>query len=372
MMDFSALSAPTGHTVDAADAASRRLAQMVMRRAEIRLAEGGDDRPMGRDAPDRRPAPDDVPLPSWRTEVSALLYMLRNGADVPASRIRGQAAVADLLLQPRVQDAEFDEPVCGLFVCDRLLAQEIRGVRCDGERIVLHSSTGDELAVDVRPPAALALSSNDWYAWCAPETDHHAPSAYDELRLRQAETALAATGAYGRWVQAVVRHVTPLDGLADGQGTRSGSDPLRFGGIGVTLASDPAEVFDLLVHEASHQYVHLVGWFGPLVHPNLGEFPSPLRGIPRPLDKILLAYHACGNILLSLEAAVEAGVVDPTAHRAKKTRYTGALREMDRWLAPEGRLTALGDQLHAPLRRRLVEAGVHDARSGAGVSLEDA
>lgn len=122
MMDLSALSAPTDDTVSAADAASRRLAQMILRRSEMRLAEGGDDRPISRGAAVGRLAPDDVPLSSWRTEVSALLYMLRNGGDVPASRIRGQAAVTDLLLHPRAKEVELDEPFAAcssVIACSR-------------------------------------------------------------------------------------------------------------------------------------------------------------------------------------------------------------------------------------------------------------
>jgi HEXXH motif-containing protein len=92
----------------------------------------------------------------------------------------------------------------------------------------------------------------------------------------------------------VVRYLTPV--ASEDRVFNSGSE--RFS-PGVVCMSDHCftwPVAEMLVHEASHQYMNLVTLADPLVNGERMYF-SPFRQKDRPLFFILAAYHSFGNVL---------------------------------------------------------------------------
>jgi HEXXH motif-containing protein len=67
-------------------------------------------------------------------------------------------------------------------------------------------------------------------------------------------------------------------------------------------------VADALVHEASHQYANLVSLAFPLSNGTDSKlYYSALARRERPIDRVLFAFHAAGNIALFYADALKGG-----------------------------------------------------------------
>lgn len=84
------------------------------------------------------------------------------------------------------------------------------------------------------------------------------------------------------------------------QGSISGSLFELHGHIFMSHSDCLITTFTVLIHEASHQYFHLLMMKSPLVVKDAPHFYSSLKGIKRPLIKVLLGYHAFANICIAL------------------------------------------------------------------------
>jgi HEXXH motif-containing protein len=86
----------------------------------------------------------------------------------------------------------------------------------------------------------------------------------------------------------------------------SGSQGAWPGQVYLTGNLGPAKTAEMLIHEASHQYFAALQWICLLVQPGTDEhFYSPVVGRPRPVPKLLLAYHAFANVLLYMQRIAE-------------------------------------------------------------------
>lgn len=115
---------------------------------------------------------------------------------------------------------------------------------------------------------------------------------------------------YDAWVQDVVRHIALLETSVSGM-VHSGSYHYRDGLIHASSRSSLMSLAEVLVHEASHQYFYLLSRLGQVddgTDKNL--YYSPLAATERSLDRILLAYHACGNIVLLYRLCQQNGAPD--------------------------------------------------------------
>ena len=159
----------------------------------------------------------------------------------------------------------------------------------------------------------------------------HAKSEYDDqsvnitgseqlsIALRNLENV--SPEAY-RWVSSVIREVIPLRAHSGNAG--STSSPWDCGTVALTMTgvANPVLFGEMLVHEASHQHFFLAKQLGPI---DDGSddclYFSPLVGLDRPLEKMLLAYHAVVNMLLFYRSV--RGRVDRPQARfiAKRTDY---------------------------------------------------
>jgi HEXXH motif-containing protein len=144
---------------------------------------------------------------------------------------------------------------------------------------------------------------------------------------------------YLTWVGDVVHGIIPTLPPAGGYG--SGSDS---GLRGIIHASFPVSAMALaegLVHEACHQYFHfaqLDTLFGNGQDPEL--YLNPYTQRDRPIDRILLAYHAFANVALLFRAFAEGGVAgaerDLAYHLKTGEGFSDALQR-SRGLTPDGR-----------------------------------
>jgi HEXXH motif-containing protein len=93
--------------------------------------------------------------------------------------------------------------------------------------------------------------------------------------------------------------------------------------INAGLRRTPAQLIDLLVHEASHLILLGVAAGAPLSRNDPRSlYASPLRVDPRPIDGILHAAYVCTRVHLVLTRALAANSLDADARRDLEDRRT--------------------------------------------------
>ena len=100
------------------------------------------------------------------------------------------------------------------------------------------------------------------------------------------------------WVLSVVREIIPIKSIKGSVG--SSSCTWDCGAIALTVSDleSPLLLLEMLVHEASHQHFFLAKLLGNMDDgTDTREYLSPMMGMNRPIEKILLAYHAVINML---------------------------------------------------------------------------
>jgi HEXXH motif-containing protein len=71
---------------------------------------------------------------------------------------------------------------------------------------------------------------------------------------------------------------------------------------------DPLLLGEMLVHEASHQYYFIATRHGPVVDPgDEQQFYSPFASRFRPLERIVLGFHAFANVYLYYSTMLKSG-----------------------------------------------------------------
>lgn len=153
------------------------------------------------------------------------------------------------------------------------------------------------------------------------------------------------------WVAEVVHDVLVQRPLANRILSASNSD--APGMISVSVAP-PLAVAEMLVHEASHQWLHLVMRVGPLVDPGEDRlYYSPAKGTMRPLLGVLAAWHALGNMDQLFRQVAESGHDDGGYLAAAVPKVRAQLEGLRPSLEDNPALTPLGRALYLPLREAL-------------------
>lgn len=162
---------------------------------------------------------------------------------------------------------------------------------------------------------------------------------------------------YEEWVGKVLRHLVPLKARKDT--FNSGGEKFSPGVICVSDQCLRWPLAEMLVHEATHQYLHILNRLGPLddgTDENL--YFSPFRNKGRPIAYIAIAYHAFANVLLFYRAARERGnrpdsigSTGPFAQR--ESTLERQLAQIEEPLRQSRSLTALGRALWEPLHEAL-------------------
>lgn len=128
----------------------------------------------------------------------------------------------------------------------------------------------------------------------------------NEIRMAQQYLTRFAS-SYTGWVRNVSSGFLLCDNF-NSDGTMSCSSLQLPGLILVGKGASAAQCGELLVHEASHQYLNIYGLLGGLVNGQDTElYYSPLKRSARPLDRVLYAAHAAVNMLLYYAETVKNG-----------------------------------------------------------------
>lgn len=210
---------------------------------------------------------------------------------------------------------------------------------------------GSEAAIVPTRAAPLRLVGGDWHALYDEPVEPLAPDAQIVDQLAGALELLGEVAPeYRAWVLCLLKEVTPVRRPGD-NALVSSSSALRPGGIDIAVPASATETAEMLIHECSHQYLHMVSWFGALVDEAARPHYSPLKGRERPLERIVLGFHAFGNVLLAYAQLREHGHAEALARRYGVV--SAYLDELVKPLVDEVGLSALGREIVRPLRTRL-------------------
>lgn len=144
----------------------------------------------------------------------------------------------------------------------------------------------------------------------------------------------------GEWIDRAVRYVVLLDtpGVM-----RSGSIDGMFGVVHVSTNRSWLRMCEMLVHESAHQYFHLLSRLVPLSEDPDQMLYSPFVGRQRPVEKVLLAFHAFTNVETMY---MRCGGFDDPAISVAAAEGAGQLRKdldcVQTGLTSEARLTDQG------------------------------
>lgn len=209
---------------------------------------------------------------------------------------------------------------------------------------------------DTRPwPSAHSLQIGEWPVREAADAEDLTSGPGASL-ASAARSGLAlihgASSDYEQWVGRLVRHLLPLR-RTEGQ-VHSWSSRAYPGMVAISLFDSPSDMAETLVHEASHQYYHLVSVFGPIVNGRDTELHwSPVKRTRRPLDRVLLAYHAFANVALFFHEAHAAGLLNEATYKRDERELSQWFAAMTPILERTDGLTEIGDALWRPLSDRL-------------------
>ena len=157
---------------------------------------------------------------------------------------------------------------------------------------------------------------------------------------------------YFDWVVRIIRRVVVLH--AGRNVLHSGSPDYQYGTILISDNSRVLSLAEMLIHEASHQYLELLNKLGPTVDPGHSElYYSPVKRCDRPLHKILLAYHAFANVMLFYRGVAECGLADSRFAKFQNL-LNGELRQLEQPLVKNDAILPLGRALVEPLLERRV------------------
>ena len=157
---------------------------------------------------------------------------------------------------------------------------------------------------------------------------------------------------YLPWVQRVLRAIVPVHATLSE--LRSGSDFDKPGVIQASFPSRTAAMAETFVHECSHQYFQILSRVGRVEDgTDKTLYYSPVRQTGRPLDKILLAYHAFANVLLYYRMCRESGLRDGGYIDRNEPRLIPQLKQLEAPLRKTKGLTELGKSLWQPLAERV-------------------
>lgn len=161
------------------------------------------------------------------------------------------------------------------------------------------------------------------------------------------------------WTSCLIKEVVPLADPGDGA-TNSRSFGLWPGQIQMSDGATFLNQVNMLVHECSHQYFHLARWFDTLVELDAPNVYSVLKDTERPLEKVLLGFHAFGNVWLTLKLLSKSNakidVNEMERQEIHVRNYVSALDgQLQKHCSPY--IRPAGQAIYFPLRTRLAENG---------------
>ena len=327
----------------------------------------------------RRLAERSPSLASWTPEVGVLATGFRTTDAAGHRWLQAQAALSGMVtgvITHLTLETTVDRP---LLVCGRRVAPGPVQLRGDGDALEIVGrdevqrfhrqagvwlAEGSEAAIVPTGAAPLRLVGGGWHALCDEPVEPLVPDAQIVDQLAGALALLGeAAPEYRAWVLCLLKEVTPIRRPGE-RALASGSSVLRPGGIDIAVPASATETAEMLIHECSHQYLHLISWFDTLVSKDARPHYSPLKGCERPLERIVLGYHAFGNAMLAYAQLDAHGHGEGISSRSRVV--SAYLDELAKPLVDEVGLSALGREIVRPLRARLgAMTSDHPRRGGA-------
>jgi HEXXH motif-containing protein len=182
--------------------------------------------------------------------------------------------------------------------------------------------------------------------------------------LEAAIRLLSGSASYRDWVARTLRLVVPLQLIAGQYDSESFAS--LAGGAFISLHSDAVRTAETLVHETSHDHLHLVMALDPLVDPASDEqFWSPPRRCQRPTLGILKAQHAFANVLCFYYLLRLAGL-------QLHSSYARGIEQLEAWhvhfaecLSKARGVTPAGSALWSHVTSRVAQLGAIAGRKAA-------
>ncbi len=214
----------------------------------------------------------------------------------------------------------------------------------DGAATPLARTPVRERALHFLPPALADEDRGEELAYEVVPADERVVSAW----AAALELIGRAEPRYLGWIDRGIRDIVPLD--VPGGKMVSGSRTRRWGEVFMTAVLEPLQLCEMLVHEVSHQHYFLGLMVSP-VHDGSDEtlYYSPLKRRGRPIDKILLGYHAFANVVLFYRACRARGIET----HVEEAKILPELAELEAPLRETRALTELGRAIWEPLAERL-------------------
>jgi HEXXH motif-containing protein len=163
---------------------------------------------------------------------------------------------------------------------------------------------------------------------------------------------------YGIWVGDVLRGIVIC--RCNSSRTRSSSWMHAPGIILASTTINPVTIAEMLVHESSHQYFHLVSRVGKVdTGEDHEEYFSPAVQRPRPISRILIGYHAFANVLLFYRALLRNGMSDDSYCRTMENRLCYDVEALELPLRGNSSLTDIGRGLAEPLMEQVHQSPLY-------------
>lgn len=186
--------------------------------------------------------------------------------------------------------------------------------------------------------------------------------SFSEVSIETVTNTLGGTASilrtcapsYLGWVEDALSAVVPLRPY-DETHTQSYSVQGLNGTVFASFPTPALKMAELLVHETSHQYYHY-GQLQTLFSNGMDEtlYWSPYVQKGRPIDRILLSFHAFANIVLFYRNCLSAGMTEDRDLAEYEIAFNlNHLGPMSQHLQSSRGLTPAGRSLFEPLRDEL-------------------
>ncbi|MBZ9850017.1 hypothetical protein LB565_18705 [Mesorhizobium sp. CA14] len=159
---------------------------------------------------------------------------------------------------------------------------------------------------------------------------------------------------FARWVGRVMAFIVPADGP---HGLMQSSSSRQWPGVAViSFRCDAVAIAEMLVHEATHQYFNILLMIDPVTDGTDGRlYYSPMRKCERPIEMILLAYHAFANVLMFYRECRRSGLMDAGYCERNEQELVPDLRKLEDALMKTNSLTEVGEALWRPFRPHVAQ-----------------
>jgi HEXXH motif-containing protein len=245
-------------------------------------------------------APPDWPWLSAQTQLAAFLAELVPGLSLSFESRRPLVVAGHVLRAPRFT---IEANARRLEVRDGTGATLLQLDRVDAPGVAPVFAADRTSVVRLGSAASAGLSSGEWMSEWQPETAAVSPLAPDQATSRQrVEAALELLERHAPedylWTTLLLHELVPLQ-AATGASATSQSFFTWPGEVQIAQ-TNVVETLALLLHECSHQYFYLALWNGPLIKRDAPEEYSAIKRRQRPMERVLLGYHALSIVLLAL------------------------------------------------------------------------